>query len=64
MSESVGAAAGPAASSSWTELEPPTRISLDGVPRTASWLPQGGSHLAPAGDGTQLTVFNMLEGAA
>jgi hypothetical protein len=62
MSESVGAAAGPAASSSWTEFEPPTRIRWTELSKNRVVASQGGCDLAPAGDGTQLTVVNVLEG--
>jgi hypothetical protein len=62
MSESVGAAAGPAASSSWTAFEPPTRIRWTELSKNRVVASQGGYDLAPAGDGTQLTVFNVLEG--
>ena len=57
MSESAEAAAGPAASSSWTEFEPPTRIRWTELPKNRVVASQGGYDLAPAGDGTRLTVF-------
>ena len=62
MSESVEAAAGPAASSSWTEFEPPTRIRWTELSKNVVVASKGGYDLASAGDGTQLTVFNVLEG--
>lgn len=45
-----------------TEFDPPTRIRWTEISKNLVMAPEGGYDLAPAGDGTQLTVFNVLEG--
>ena len=45
-----------------TEFEPPTRIRWSEISKNPVVAPEGGYDLAPAGDGTQVTVFNVLEG--
>jgi carbon monoxide dehydrogenase subunit G len=45
-----------------TEFEPPTRIRWAEVSKNLVVVPEGGYDLAPAGEGTQLTVFNTFEG--
>jgi uncharacterized protein YndB with AHSA1/START domain len=45
-----------------TEFEPPSRIRWREISKNLVTAPEGGYDLAPAGDGTQLTVFNVLEG--
>lgn len=45
-----------------TEFDPPTRIRWAEVSKNLVVAPEGGYDLAPAGDGTQLTFFNVLEG--
>ena len=45
-----------------TEFEPSTRIRWTEVSKNLVAVPEGGYDLAPAGDGTQLTFFNVLEG--
>ena len=45
-----------------TEFEPPTRIRWAELSKNLVVASEGGYDLQPAGDGTQLTVFNVLEG--
>jgi hypothetical protein len=45
-----------------TEFEQPTRIRWSELSKNPVVVPEGGYDLAPAGDGTQLTVFNVLQG--
>ena len=45
-----------------TEFEPPTRIRWTELSKNAVVVPEGGYDLAPAGEGTRLTVFNVFEG--
>ena len=45
-----------------TEFEPPTRIRWAELSKNLVVASEGGDDLTPAGDGTQLTVFNVLEG--
>jgi uncharacterized protein YndB with AHSA1/START domain len=45
-----------------TEFEPPTRIRWAEVSKNLVVASEGGYDLAPAGEGTQLTVYNVLEG--
>jgi uncharacterized protein YndB with AHSA1/START domain len=45
-----------------TEFEPPRRIRWTELSKNPVVVPEGGYDLAPAGDGTQLTFFNVLEG--
>jgi carbon monoxide dehydrogenase subunit G len=45
-----------------TEFEPPTRIRWAELSKNLVVASEGGYDLTPAGDGTQLTVFNVLEG--
>jgi uncharacterized protein YndB with AHSA1/START domain len=45
-----------------TEFEPPKRIRWTELSKNPVVVPEGGYDLAPAGDGTQLTFFNVLEG--
>jgi uncharacterized protein YndB with AHSA1/START domain len=45
-----------------TEFEQPTRIRWAELSKNPVVVPEGGYDLAPAGDGTQLTVFNILQG--
>jgi len=45
-----------------TEVEPPTRIRWAEVSTGPVITPEGGYDLAPEGDGTQLTFYNVLEG--
>jgi uncharacterized protein YndB with AHSA1/START domain len=45
-----------------TEFEQPTRIRWSELSKNPVVVPEGGYDLAPAGDGTQLTVFNILQG--
>jgi len=45
-----------------TEFIPPTRIRWAERSKNAVTAPEGGYDLAPAGDGTRLSVFNVLEG--
>jgi uncharacterized protein YndB with AHSA1/START domain len=46
-----------------TEVEPPTRIRWAETSTGPVVTPEGGYDLAPAGDGTQLTFYNVLEPA-
>ena len=45
-----------------TEFDPPRRIRWTEISKNLVVAPEGGYDLAPAGEGTQLTVFNVLEG--
>jgi carbon monoxide dehydrogenase subunit G len=45
-----------------TEFEPPTRIRWAELSKNLVVASEGGYDLTRAGDGTQLTVFNVLEG--
>jgi uncharacterized protein YndB with AHSA1/START domain len=45
-----------------TEFDPPTRIRWAELSKNPVVVPEGGYDLAPAGEGTQLTFFNMLQG--
>jgi uncharacterized protein YndB with AHSA1/START domain len=45
-----------------TEFVPPTRIRWSELSHNAVVVPEGGYDLAPAGDGTELTFFNVLQG--
>jgi uncharacterized protein YndB with AHSA1/START domain len=46
-----------------TEFEPPTRIRWAETSTGPVVTPEGGYDLAPAGEGTQLTFYNVLEPA-
>jgi uncharacterized protein YndB with AHSA1/START domain len=45
-----------------TEFDPPTRIRWMERSKNLVMATEGGYDLAPAGDGTELTFFNILEG--
>jgi carbon monoxide dehydrogenase subunit G len=45
-----------------TEFEAPTKIRWTELSKNAITVSDGGYDLAPAGDGTQLTFFNVFEG--
>jgi uncharacterized protein YndB with AHSA1/START domain len=45
-----------------TEFEPPTRIRWAEVSKNAVTATEGGYDLAPEGDGTRVTLHNVLEG--
>ena len=45
-----------------TEVEAPTKIRWTEISKNLVTAPEGGYDLADAGEGTQLTVFNVLEG--
>ncbi len=45
-----------------TEFEPPTKIRWSETSKNAVTAPEGGYDLQPAGEGTELTVYNVLEG--
>jgi carbon monoxide dehydrogenase subunit G len=45
-----------------TEFDPPTRIRWTEVSKNLITAAEGGYDLAPAGDGTRVTIFNVLEG--
>ena len=45
-----------------TEFDPPRRIRWTEISKNLVVAPEGGYDLAPAGEETQLTVFNVLEG--
>jgi uncharacterized protein YndB with AHSA1/START domain len=45
-----------------TEFEPPTRIRWTEISKNAVVVPEGGYDLTPAGEGTELTFFNELQG--
>ncbi len=46
-----------------TQFDPPTRIRWTELSKNPVVAPEGGYDLARAGDGTQLTFFNILEGS-
>jgi len=45
-----------------TEFEPPAKIRWTETSKNAVTAPEGGYDLEPAGDGTQVTFYNVLEG--
>jgi uncharacterized protein YndB with AHSA1/START domain len=45
-----------------TEFDPPTKIRWTELSKNLITASEGGYDLAPSGDGTQVTVFNVLEG--
>jgi uncharacterized protein YndB with AHSA1/START domain len=45
-----------------TEFEPPTRIRWAEISKNAVTASEGGYDLAPEGDGTRVTIYNVLEG--
>jgi carbon monoxide dehydrogenase subunit G len=45
-----------------TEFEPPTRIRWAEQSKNMITAPEGGYDLAPEGNGTRVTVYNVLEG--
>ena len=45
-----------------TEFERPTRIRWTEISKNTVTAPEGGYDLTPDGDGTQLRIFNRLEG--
>src|SRR5918992_1529925 len=45
-----------------TEFEPPTRIRWTERSKNMVSVPEGGYDLAPEGDGTRVTLHNVLEG--
>jgi uncharacterized protein YndB with AHSA1/START domain len=45
-----------------TEFEPPTKIRWREVSKNAVTAPEGGYDLAREGDGTRVTLYNVLEG--
>jgi uncharacterized protein YndB with AHSA1/START domain len=45
-----------------TEFEPPTRIRWAEDSKNLVTAPEGGYDLAPEGEGTRVTVYNVLEG--
>jgi hypothetical protein len=45
-----------------TEFDPPTRIRWTETSKNLITSAEGGYDLAPAGEGTQVTLFNVLEG--
>jgi uncharacterized protein YndB with AHSA1/START domain len=45
-----------------TEFEPPTKIRWTEVSKNLVVAPEGGYDLAPSGAGTELTLFNELQG--
>lgn len=45
-----------------TDFEPPTRIRWTEVSKNLVMAPEGGYDLAPEGEGTRVTIFNVLEG--
>jgi uncharacterized protein YndB with AHSA1/START domain len=45
-----------------TEFEPPTRIRWTEISKNAVTAPEGGYDLAREGDGTRVTIYNVLEG--
>jgi uncharacterized protein YndB with AHSA1/START domain len=45
-----------------TEFEAPTRIRWTEVSKNIITAPEGGYDLAPEGDGTRVTIHNVLEG--
>jgi uncharacterized protein YndB with AHSA1/START domain len=45
-----------------TEFAPPTRIRWAEISKNAVTASEGGYDLAPEGDGTRVTIYNVLEG--
>jgi uncharacterized protein YndB with AHSA1/START domain len=45
-----------------TEFDPPTRIRWAEVSKNLVTAPKGGYDFAPEGEGTRVTVYNVLEG--
>jgi carbon monoxide dehydrogenase subunit G len=45
-----------------TEFDPPTKIRWAEVSKNMVSAPEGGYDLAPEGNGTRVTVYNVLEG--
>jgi uncharacterized protein YndB with AHSA1/START domain len=45
-----------------TGFDPPTRIRWREISKNLVTAPEGGYDLAPEGDGTRVTLFNVLEG--
>jgi uncharacterized protein YndB with AHSA1/START domain len=45
-----------------TEFEPPTRIRWAERSKNQVTAPEGGYDLSPEGDGTRVTIYNVLEG--
>jgi uncharacterized protein YndB with AHSA1/START domain len=45
-----------------TEFEPPTRIRWREISKNAIAAPEGGYDLAPEGEATRVTLYNVLEG--
>jgi uncharacterized protein YndB with AHSA1/START domain len=45
-----------------TEFAPPTRIRWTEISKNIVTAPEGGYDLAPEGEGTRVTLFNVLEG--
>jgi uncharacterized protein YndB with AHSA1/START domain len=45
-----------------TEFDPPTRIRWAEVSKNLVTAPEGGYDFAPGGEGTRVTVYNVLEG--
>src|SRR5215204_89085 len=45
-----------------TRFDPPTRIRWKETSTNLVTAPEGGYDLAPEGDGTRVTLFNVLEG--
>ena len=45
-----------------TEFDPPTRIRWAEVSKNLVTAPEGGYDFAPEGEGTRVTVYNVLEG--
>jgi hypothetical protein len=45
-----------------TEFDPPSRIRWKERSKNMVTAPEGGYDLAPEGDGTQLSFYNVLEG--
>jgi hypothetical protein len=46
----------------YTEFEPPTKIRWTEISKNLVMATEGGYDLAPEGDGTRVTLFNVLEG--
>jgi uncharacterized protein YndB with AHSA1/START domain len=45
-----------------TEFEPPTRIRWTEISKNMVSVPEGGYDLAPEGDATKVTLYNVFEG--
>jgi uncharacterized protein YndB with AHSA1/START domain len=45
-----------------TEFDPPTKIRWSEVSKNLVSAPEGGYDLAPEGNGTRVTIYNVLEG--